>query len=85
MHSLEELEQRFMEGVSEDAKEHRRLEKEYQKTVRNIEARYARKIISEDHLAFIEAVRNEYKSNRRMHAEKRFVAEVSAAEKSVDE
>lgn len=58
---FEELEKKyFSELLTEDEKEHRRLEKEYKNKVREIESRHSSKIIDEDHQMFIEAVRSEY-------------------------
>lgn len=57
------LEEELFKDASEDEKEHRKYELEYENNVEEIEARYCEKICIEDHQRFIDMVRREYDSN----------------------
>ena len=59
---VEELELEWSSDESEDEKEYRRLKKEFEKSVKEIEHRYMEMIINEDHQAFIDAVKYEYQN-----------------------
>ena len=58
------LEEELYKDASEDEKEHRKYEHEYENNVEEIESRYREKICNEDHQRFIDMVRREYDSNR---------------------
>lgn len=60
----EELDKDFAKNATEDEKEHRRLRREYKKSVEEIERRYMIDIVDKDHKRFIEVVRNEYKNRK---------------------
>ncbi len=61
---MEKLENELFANSSEDEKEHRRLEKEYKKSVKEIENRYIEKVIQEDHQFFIDAVKYEFRNRK---------------------
>ncbi len=59
---MDEIERKLYADSSEDEKEYHRHKKEFRKRVKDIEDRNRIKILKEDHQAFIDAVRYEYKN-----------------------
>ena len=57
---LDHFDEEFMKDATDDEKEHHRLRREYEKSVREIEHRYSEGILTKDHQRFIDIVRSEY-------------------------
>ena len=57
---MKELGEMIQEGMTEDEKEHRRLEEEYEAKVEELERKARRKVMEENHQVNIDLIREEY-------------------------